>query len=208
MHIGVIAAVSCVNAKQNENLSYAGAHTRTGAGRAGRLETVRAVLGRVSHSGHGPVTGRQRQGEAGSDTVTALTRHFGHFEASLRGQSASHVQVSRRAVRSLQLGPAALSCCLKSRLNPWVSLGRMENKGSCQGTCKVRKVLLMSFALYICVYIYIHIYFFLIGRKFQRTITFPRRLDAASSERKSGARSSSMSRKVSHALIFITFLHL
>lgn len=57
-------------------------------------------------------------------------------------QPAARVQVYRRALRSLQLRPAALTCCLKSRLNPWVSLGRMENKGSCPGTCKVRTVII------------------------------------------------------------------
>lgn len=56
------------------------------------------------------------------------------------GTFASHVQLSRRAVRSLQLRPAALTCCPKSRLNPWDSLDRMANKGTCQGTCKVRTV--------------------------------------------------------------------
>ena len=41
----------------------------------------------------------------------------------------------------VQLRPAALTCCPKSRLNPWDSLDRMENKGTCQGTCKVRAVI-------------------------------------------------------------------
>ncbi|KAG7217537.1 hypothetical protein INR49_021464, partial [Caranx melampygus] len=52
------------------------------------------------------------------------------------GACGSRVQVSRRAVRSLQLRPAALTCCPKSRLNPWDSLDRMGNKGTCQGICK------------------------------------------------------------------------
>lgn len=60
-------------------------------------------------------------------------------------QPAARVQVSRRGLRSLQHRPALLTCYLKSRLNPWVSLGRMENKGSCPGTCKVITVIILSF---------------------------------------------------------------
>ncbi|CAF92684.1 unnamed protein product, partial [Tetraodon nigroviridis] len=66
--------------------------------------------------------------------------------------------VSRRALRSLQLRPAALTCCLKSRLNPWVSLGRMENKGSCPGTCKSSALISLHFPPAISRLTHMHIY--------------------------------------------------